>query len=88
MNDAAEFDLISKTAYSHGLEAIYAIENVDLRTLRKLQQNPLEELRPTPKPQRKVPGLENQYQLELGSGFRCWIAPFFKKEPIQGSFYF
>jgi hypothetical protein len=35
--DTLPFETLSKTVYSHGLEAIYALETVDIRTVKKME---------------------------------------------------
>lgn len=82
MLGSQDFNNLHKTAYSHGLESIYSIENIDLRTLRRLQENPLQTEVP-PKKRIKPLKKDSQLELDLGVGFRNWIAPFFPLESIR-----
>lgn len=75
----ASFEETYKTAYSHGLESIYKLENVDLKTVRRLAENVVEE---TPKNTFSF-SYEESDELDLGPGFRKWIPPFLREEPIQ-----
>lgn len=69
-------------SYSHGLEAIYTLENVDPKTIRPFQ-----------KPEKQVCAkkkalqpqlLDNpQISIDFGIGFRDWIEPLILHEPIQ-----
>lgn len=75
------FEETYKHAYSHGLEAIYAIENVDLKSIRRLS---------IPTPSTVIKRKEtvaskpmNQSELDFGIGFRGYINPFILSEPIQ-----
>jgi hypothetical protein len=79
--DPISFENTYKNAYSHGLEAIYTLENVDVKSIRRIETSP----KPLPKPleaKKTVPHLF-QEELELGDEFRGWIQPFIRKEPIQ-----
>lgn len=76
------FEEIYKTSYSHGLESIYAIEKVDLRSVRRLI-NKEERVQPAPKAPRFLLPFPAQLQLDFGSGFTDWIEPFLLDEPIQ-----
>lgn len=80
----ASFEDVYKTAYSHGLEAIYAIENVDLKTVRRIAED-------TPKKTQQVlrsqitfqDDLSNQFEFDFGDEYRGWIDSFVLEEPIQ-----
>lgn len=75
------FEEVYKTSYSHGLEAIYALENVDLKSVKKLnfnQQSPEKTSKPKAKEEFSLPQLE----FDLGVN-RNWITPFILREPIQ-----
>lgn len=82
MLGSQHFNDLRKTAYSHGLESLYSIENIDLRTIRRLQDNPLE---PAVAPKKNYKTLKKSPQLELdfGISFRTWIKPFFPLESIR-----
>ena len=82
--DTLTFEETYKTAYSHGLEAIYALENIDIKSIRPilpLQANKA----PGPKivPQIFPEKLSDQLELDLGDAYRGWIDSFIKKEPIH-----
>ena len=77
------FEETYKTAYSHGLESIYALENVDLKTVRPIQQRAKS---PDPAPiENEVErrDLPSQFELDFGPSFRLWIPPLFLKEPVN-----
>jgi len=82
MLGSQNFNELHKSAYSHGLESIYSIENIDLRTLRRLQDNPLDSS-PVSKKSFKLVCEQEQYQLDFGACFRNWIPPFFPLESIR-----
>jgi hypothetical protein len=75
------FEESYKLAYSHGLESIYAIETIDLKSVRRIE-TPSKIAPEKPKPQiRKNAPLQEEF--DLGEEFRNWITPFIKREPIQ-----
>ena len=74
------FEETYKTAYSHGLESIYKLENVDLKTVRRLAEKTVEE---APKPTSAPLNYEESEELDLGPKFRKWIPSFVREEPIQ-----
>lgn len=78
------FEEIYKTSYSHGLEAIYAIENIDLRSIRPISQ-PF--CPPLDLPQKKLKHIpivkQEQLEFDFGDSFRNWIESFLLREPIQ-----
>lgn len=79
---AKSFEDIYKMAYSHGLETIYALENVDVKSIRRLQDAPSfapEEVSST----RLLPAKAPQRFFDFGPGFRDWVEPFYAFEPIQ-----
>jgi len=80
------FEETYKTAYSHGLENIYSLETVDLKTVKRLQNHQVEPM-VSPDEERVVllekPHFEEQLDLELGDSFRGWVEPLFLMEPIQ-----
>ncbi|MDF2550435.1 MAG: hypothetical protein K0S07_1502 [Chlamydiales bacterium] len=69
------------SSYSHGLEAIYRLETVDPRSIRKFGEGAKQE---TP-PLQKVHSDDEPCQLELdfGESFYTWIPSFRLDEPIQ-----
>lgn len=81
------FEQVYKTAYTHGLEAIYSLETVDLKTVRKIEQTPSK----TEFIQNEVRSAEPagefvdwQHEFDFGDGFRDWVEPYYLQEPIQG----
>lgn len=80
----SSFEETYKTAYSHGLEAIYALENVDPKSIRRIEQPLLKEVpKKRDTPPKQCAAQEQQLEFDLGPPYRTWIAPFLKKEPIQ-----
>lgn len=75
------FEEIYKSAYSHGLEAIYTLENIDIKSIRRIEIP----LKSTSKSSnnKKITSHALQEEFDFGEEFRCWIPPFIKKEPIQ-----
>lgn len=76
------FEETYKTAYSHGLEAIYALENVDVKSIRTINifdESPTETFLKPFTPPKSTP----QYDFNFGYPFFCQIPPFFLDEPIQ-----
>lgn len=69
------------SSYSHGLEKIYALENVDIRSVRKIATSPAQE----PKKSCNLPlnPIVPSDQLPLEPGFRKTLEPFLFREPIQ-----
>lgn len=78
---STNFEETYKTSYSHGLEAIYALENVDIRSIRRIEtpskETPRKILKQSPS------FFPLQEELDFGEEFRGWIIPFIKKEPLQ-----
>lgn len=74
------FEEIYKTSYSHGLESIYAIETVDLRSVKRLSRSE-EKVQPVQKAPLLTPA--SQLQFDFGPGFTDWMEPFLLEEPIQ-----
>ncbi len=75
------FEETHKAAYSHGLEAIYSLETVDIKTVRRLSES-----QPPPQAPKKVAApvvLQDQLEFDFGSAYRGWMEPFIVKEPIQ-----
>lgn len=78
------FEEIYKTSYSHGLEAIYALENVDLKSVKLLEKtNTVLSLSNEEKIENLNKAHRYELQLDLGDEFRGCIAPFLKREPIH-----
>lgn len=78
----ANFEDVHKTAYSHGLESIYAIENVDLRSIRRFQAAPTSIEKKEIKKSKKA-SIPLQLEFPFGGAFQNWIEPFFLREPIH-----
>jgi hypothetical protein len=71
-------------AYSHGLEAIYALENVDIRSIRKLEEQPLSSSVNKPKGiLKKTKTSCEQLEFNFGKGFRSCMPSFLLREPIH-----
>jgi hypothetical protein len=78
------FEETYKNAYSHGLEHIYALETVDPKTVKKIEQPSAAPLECKDEIGREELDLwDGQLQLEFGDEFRGWIPPLFLKEPVQ-----
>lgn len=74
------FEEVYKSSYSHGLESIYRLENIDLKTVRKLGSQPDGTLEPVRQPPVYV---EDELELDLGPVFTEKLEPFVLREPIQ-----
>jgi hypothetical protein len=82
MTEALEiqsFKEVYKT-YSHGLEAIYALENVDIASIRPMA-SPSKAIEEN-KSVFKILSLHPQYEMDFGHPFRKWITPFVLNEPF------
>lgn len=83
--DAQTFEQTYKTAYSHGLEAIYTLENVDIKSIRPIGESQIVSVQsknlPEPLPI-SIP-VDCQPEFDLGSEFCVGIDAFVIKEPIQ-----
>lgn len=68
--------------YSHGLEAIYALETVDVKSIRKFSSIQSKILKPA---LASFPDEyeEKQLSFDLGNAFRGWMRPYIGKEPLQ-----
>lgn len=76
------FDEVLKTSYSHGLESIYKIENIDLKTIRKLGGY---ESIAEKKPELRVEevSITEELSLDLGPVHSGYISSFVVREPLQ-----
>lgn len=73
------FQEVFETCYSHGLETIYKLENVDLKTVRKLA-----EVKAKPSFKIFLEELSDpQLEFDFGPFYRGWQVPFVLQEPIQ-----
>lgn len=79
--DSKSFEEIHKTSYGYGLEAIYKLENVDIKSVRRIETQPTPILKKARN--KKSEPLPLQEELDLGEEFRGWMPSFVKKEPIQ-----
>ncbi len=70
-----------KTAYSHGLEEIYSLENIDITSIKPISVEPPKEQKP--KPKRKAATQVSQLTFDFGGEFRETLPPFYLDEPIQ-----
>lgn len=78
------FEETYKTSYSHGLESIYALESVDIKSVKKLEV-PIKAASPTKKKSKPL-SLQiknNQLEFELGLHFDPSIESFLPRESIQ-----
>lgn len=66
-------------AYSHGLESIYKVETIDLKTVRRLQTI---ELPPEPS-SKHFHKIDVQLEFDFGTKYRSWVQPYLDREPIQ-----
>lgn len=79
------FEDVFRTSYSHGLEAIYHIETVDLKTVRRINEPS------SPKIIQKIiksnpectQNIERQLEFDFGDGYRESMDSFVLEEPIQ-----
>lgn len=79
------FEDTYKTAYSHGLESIYALENVDLKTVRRLV-DPSSAVIPAKaiaSYQKRSVDIVEQLEFDFGDAYRGWMESFSLQEPIQ-----
>jgi hypothetical protein len=73
-----------KNAYSHGLEAIYALETVDIKTVRLIQKIEPETKKSNSRLwQVENEIIDNQFEFDFGEYHRTWINPLFLREPIR-----
>lgn len=69
-------------AFSPGLEAIYTIETIDLKSVRKLSQ-PVSSSSVESKTVSSSEYKEADYSFDLGPFYRGWMPPWISLEPIQ-----
>lgn len=80
-SDPQSFEEVYKMSYSHGLEAIYKLENVDIKSVKRIENAPKPALK---KPESKKQNFcSSQHELDLGEEFRTWMPSFILREPIQ-----
>lgn len=80
-SDLLSFEEMHKSSYSHGLEAIYTLQNVDIKSIRRIETSskPLSSTTEN----KKSCSRPLQEEFDFGDEFRGWIVPFLKREPIQ-----
>lgn len=79
-----EFERAHQSAYSHGFEEIYALKNVDIRSIRKIEASPPPKKVNSKKISRKCKSpLFEQLELPFGSPFQTKVDLFIYKEPLQ-----
>lgn len=74
MSAFKSFEEVYQSSYSHGLEQIYKLENIDIKSVRKI------EVRAESVKEARV---EEAADLDLGDGHRLWITPQVFEEPIE-----
>lgn len=78
---AAKFEETYKTAYSHGFETIYALENIDLKSICPIERQP--QFLAKEKVSTRQEWISDQYEFDLGDEYRGWMPSFLNGEPIQ-----
>lgn len=81
--EGLSFEETHKTAYSHGLESIYALENVDVKTVRRLSREDLPQAKANHSSVTVEEVEEPQLILDLGDEWKGKIDSFVPQEPIQ-----
>ncbi len=77
-----KFEETYKHAYSHGLEAIYALENIDVKSICQIERQP--QILSKEEPILILPKqINDQYEFDLGDEYRGWMPSFLNREPIQ-----
>jgi hypothetical protein len=81
---STEFDVLStpQNAYSHGLESIYKLECIDLKSVRKFSMAPEKSAQKDPISLWEEVS-EPQLSFDLGPAFRGWMVPSVLQEPVQ-----
>lgn len=79
------FDPLPKAAYTHGLELIYTLQDVDINSVRVLSatQTPKIPANKSIVPFPLTHSVEEQLELDFGGIFSKSITPFIAQEPIQ-----
>ncbi|MFV0339139.1 MAG: hypothetical protein ACK5MA_00710 [Parachlamydiaceae bacterium] len=80
VENQATFQVASRGAYTHGLEEIYKVETVDLKSVRRMEAK---ETTTSPIAPAILEPKNPQLPLDFGPGYREWMTPFIDKEPIQ-----
>lgn len=79
--DPAAFNEILRRSYTHGLEEIYALQDVDVKTIRAMDVSTSQE-KETSAPTIRA-STEPQISLPLGSEHRCAMDSFLLQEPVE-----
>lgn len=79
------FEDVYRTSYSHGLEAIYNIETVDLRTVRRISEPSISKIttQTAPLNVENEKNIESQLEFDFGDCYRESMDSFVLDEPIQ-----
>lgn len=77
------FEDIYKASYSHGLESIYALEYVDIKSVRKIPVVEAPVQLPLIKQGLSASPSSPQLEFDFGESFRDWMRPFIYREPID-----
>jgi len=78
------FAEMHKSAYSHGLEKTYAIETININSIRKLHIPSAKITIPADEQPSTFQGpLTSQLEFDFGQGFREWVSPIFLDESIR-----
>ncbi|MGA8163946.1 MAG: DNA-directed RNA polymerase subunit alpha C-terminal domain-containing protein [Waddliaceae bacterium] len=83
---STSFEEIYRTSYSHGLENIYALESIDIKTVRPIQKMKTEKESRAKTSRKEIADEDqtnNQLTLDFGDNYREWIEPFFLRESIE-----
>ncbi len=80
-----ELETTLKTAYSHGLENIYTLENVDIKSVRRLHDTNFSLNAPSSERviTKSYPTINKEEEFDFGVNYRKWIKPFLLQESIQ-----
>jgi len=77
------FEDVYKTSYSHGLEAIYNVENVDLKTVRRINTHASESTKNTSSLPKTFLEPSTQLEFDFGDAYKGCMDSFMLKEPIN-----
>lgn len=79
--DSSTFQDTLKNSYSHGLEKIYRVETIDLKTVRRFSQGSGKDESSPEKVEKGMTTFDESF--DLGEGFRDWITSPLLEEPIS-----
>lgn len=84
LSSVQSFSETYKTAYTHGLEEIYALENVDLKSVRRIiETHPIKTQAKKNSDSSLLSTQEPQLELDLGEEYMGRMESFLNREPIQ-----